>query len=162
VGHARVHHEPRRREGRLAGEEEVEEEAWLSIKISVFGGEIPRTAPHLLDEKHAQQAQNVKIQSGALKAYKLPLTFSPVKAAVTSLFRMVQGASEFWLLWSEDVNAVPGPIANDSANRVYYTGQATPRKTNYVLATNSGATTECPFDYLELGVPRRPPLRRWP
>lgn len=125
-----------------------------SINIPVFSGEIPRTAPHDLDEKHAQQAQNVKIQSGALKAYKQPLAvFSPVKAAVTSMFRMLQAGTEFWLLWSEDVNAVPGPIANDATNRVYYTGQATPRKTNYVLATNSGATTECPNDYLELGVP---------
>lgn len=125
-----------------------------SIYIPTFGGEIPRADDHLLDPKHAQQAQNVKLGSGALQTYRQPLAvFTPVKAAVTSMFRIVQAGLDYWLLWAEDVNAVPGPIANDATNRVYYTGQSTPRKTNYVLATNGGLTTECPNDYLELGVP---------
>jgi hypothetical protein len=125
-----------------------------AIKINAFGGEVPRLADHLLTDQQAQIAQNVKIGSGALKAWKKPLTvFSPVRTGVASFYRMVHPTGDVWLTWTEDVNAVPGAIANDTDYKVYYTGQATPRKTNYALATNTGTTTECPFDYLELGVP---------
>lgn len=126
-----------------------------TIKIGKFGGEVPRLADHLLDPSQAQLAQNVKVVSGALRAWKKPATvFSPVRANVKSFYRMLHtDGTERWLTFIEDVNVVPGAVANDSDTRVYYTGQATPRKTNYALATNNGTVTECPFDYLELGVP---------
>lgn len=126
-----------------------------SIKIMYFGGEVPVRAAHLLAEKHAAQAQNVRLSGGSARAWAKPYAvYTPVKANVASMFRMAATAiGDVWLTWTEDVNAVPGPIANDTDHKVYYTGQATPRKTNYSLATNAGAATDFPFDYLELGVP---------
>lgn len=125
-----------------------------AIQLAKFSGEIPRLEANALDIQHAQKAENVKLTSDGMRGYMQEfLAFTPQRLAVRSFFRIVQAGVEYWLTSANDVNWAPAAIANDTLNRVYYTGEATPRKTSYILATNTGGTTECPFDYLELGVP---------
>lgn len=129
------------------------------LKIEGFSGSIPRTGSRLLPDNHAQFAQNAKITSGELRAWGKPLTiFTPLKANAISMYRLPFGGIDYWLTWTTDVNALPGPIAGDAMARTYYTGDTTgslagPKKTNYALATNTGVGGDMPLDFLEMGIP---------
>jgi len=130
------------------------------LKIEGFGGVIPRLGARLLPNNGAQIAQNAKLFSGELRSwFQATLINTPTKGGnLQSMFRMYTtgtGAADFWLSWTDDVDAVRGPIAGDTAFKIYYTGDSTgiggPKKTNLVLSTASG--TDYPHDYLEMGVP---------
>ena len=43
-----------------------------------------------------------------------------------------------WLEFTVDVDVVPGPVADTTDFRVYYTGDGVPKKTNWAAATTSG------------------------
>jgi hypothetical protein len=63
-------------------------------------------------------------------------------------------ATEAWLEWGTDVDVVPGPVADTTDFRVYYTDGVIPKKTNWALATTSGTGTKpFPDAYYNLGVP---------
>lgn len=129
---------------------------WGEVRAKVEGlsGIIPRTADTLLSSRHAQVAQNIKLTSGDGRPWMKPLVvFDPTKAAVKSFYKMIYSGVDYWLTFTVDANVVPGAIAGDTASKVYYTGEATPRKTNWALATTSGAVTEGVVAYYELGVP---------
>ena len=127
------------------------------FKVDSFGGVIPRLGPRLLPNNGAQVAENVKLFSGELRSWKkTTLINTPTKGGdLQSMFRMYSTSSDYWLAWADDVDAVRGPIAGDTAFKLYYTGDSTgtggPKKTNLALATTGG--TDYPHDYLEMGVP---------
>jgi len=131
------------------------------FKVSNFGGVVPRLGARLLPNESAQTAQNVKLFSGELRSWFRPLLINtPTKGgALQSMYRIYSTSSDYWLTWTDDVDVVKGPIAGDTAFKIYYTGDTTtssnsvagPRKTNLALATSGG--TDYPHDYLELGVP---------
>jgi hypothetical protein len=131
-------------------------------KIEGFSGSIPRTGARLLPDNHGQFAQNAKITSGELRAWGKPLTvYTPVKQNVISMFRMNNAGIDYWFTWPTDVNCITGPIAGDTTNKIYYTGDTTgslagPKKSNYILGTNTGAAADMPFDFLEMGFPVPP------
>jgi hypothetical protein len=56
------------------------------------------------------------------------------------------------MLWNTEVDVAPGPIADVSEARIYYTGDGTPKKTNWAMAT--GGAEPYPSTYLEMGVPK--------
>ena len=124
-----------------------------NVKISAFTGIAPRTGPSLLQANQAQVANNVKLQSGEIRAWRKPVfTFQPVNSAVSTIYKHVGAAGvSQWLEWTTDVDVVASPIADTTDYRLYYTGQGTPKKTNYALASSgSGAK---PQSYLEMGIP---------
>lgn len=131
------------------------------FKISNFGGVVPRLGPRLLPANGAQIAKNVKLFSGELRSWqKTTAVNTPTKGgALKSMYRMYDTASNYWLAWTDDVDAVKGPIAGDTSFKLYYTGDTTtatnsaagPRKTSLALAKTGG--TDYPHDYLEMGVP---------
>jgi hypothetical protein len=127
------------------------------IALKEFSGIAPRVGPTNLAPNQAQKARNVKLQSGELRPWRRPLfTYAPSGSVTGTIYKMVNpssGASR-WLEFSGDVNVVAGPIADVSEVRVYYTGDTTPRKTNWALATSNGAGTKpFPNAYLQMGVP---------
>jgi hypothetical protein len=138
------------------------------FKVNNFGGVIPRLGSRLLPKEGAQTAQNVKLFSGELSSWlRTTLVNTPTKGgSLKSMFRMYSTSTDYWLAWTDDVDVVKGPIAGDTAFKIYYTGDTTtatnsaagPRKTNLALATTGG--TDYPHDYLEMGVPApgSPPL----
>lgn len=131
------------------------------FKITQFGGVVPRIGSRLLPDNSAQIAQNVKLFSGELTSWhKLSSVNTPTKGGnLASMYRMYDTSSDYWLSWTDDVDVVRGPVAGDSAFRIYYSGDTTtasnsaagPRKTNLALAKTGG--TDYPHDYLEMGVP---------
>lgn len=107
-------------------------------------------------------AQNLKLYSGELRPWLKPLlSYTPTKpGTLKSMYRMyTTNSSSVWNTWVDDVDAVRGPIAGDTAFKLYYSGDlstaagpAGPRKTNLALSTG-GTGSNYPNDYLEMGVP---------
>src|SRR5665811_83781 len=140
----------------------------VGFKVQSFSGVIPKMESRLLPENAAQIAVNVKLFSGGLRSWLKAVTVNtPSKGGnLQSCYRMYSTATiatststEAWLAWPADVDVVRGPIAGDTAFKLYFTGDTTtatnaapgPRKTNLALATTGG--TDFPHDWLELGVP---------
>ena len=127
------------------------------IKLENFSGIIPRTGPTQLPDNAAQIARNVRVTSLELQSWKEKVkVFQCTTPEVQSIYRLYNettGQSR-WLEWATDVNVVKGPIADDTDFRIYYTGDGAPKKTNWALATTSGAgTAPFPDAWLYLGVP---------
>jgi hypothetical protein len=126
------------------------------IKVESFSGIVPRTGPTRLDATQAQVANNVKLQSRELRSWSLPvLEYAPVTPAIQTIYYIDSpSGTKYWLEWATDVDMVPGPVADVSEFRYYYTGDGAPKKTNYALATTSGAGTRpFPDAWLYMGVP---------
>ena len=126
------------------------------IKLEDFSGIVPRTGPTRLDPSQAQIAFNTKLQSKEIRAWSSPvLNYTPATSNVQTIYRIDSPSGDkFWLEWATDVDMVPGPVADVSEFRYYYTGDGAPKKTNYALATTSGVGTKpYPNSWLYLGVP---------
>jgi hypothetical protein len=126
------------------------------LKIDNFSGTVPRTGPTQLEGNQAQTASNVKLQSRELRSWRKPtIVEAPVTPGVQTIYKLEGpgGASE-WLTWASDVDIVPGPVADISDYRIYYTGDGAPKKTNWDLATTGGTGTDpFPDSWLYMGVP---------
>jgi len=127
------------------------------LKIDGFSGLSPRTGPTNLAPNQAQVANNVKLQSGEIRPWRNPLlTYTPGLSDVKTIYKLENTtlATEAWLEWGTDVDVVPGPVADTTDFRVYYTDGVIPKKTNWALATTSGTGTKpFPDAYYNLGVP---------
>lgn len=128
-----------------------------NIRLDSFSGISPRTGPADLAPNQAQVAKNTKLQSGDIRPWRKPLlAYTPGLGDVRTIYRMLNPSTSAtaWLEWGTDVNVVSGPVADTSEVRVYYTGDSTPRKTNWNLATTSGTGSKpFPNAYLQMGVP---------
>jgi hypothetical protein len=126
------------------------------IKVEDFSGTVPRTGPTQIEANQAQLARNVKLQSRELRSWSLPvLEYTPTTPDVETIYRIDSPSGEkYWLEWATEVDVVQGPVADVSEFRYYYTGDGLPKKTNYALATTSGAGTRpYPDAWLYMGVP---------
>lgn len=93
----------------------------MTIRLSGFQGEFPKTSPRLLPDQAAQVAENVRLEDGALIPYLAPLAAHTFGSSVLSIY--LNGAS--WLGWAAaGVRAAPGPIADD---RLYVFGDGAPK-----------------------------------
>lgn len=120
------------------------------------GGLVPRTDKRLLRDDQAQIAQNAIITSGALMPLRdyLDLYTSAKSGSLLSAHRLTAAnGSDVWLAWTADVDAVRAPLANNSSQRVYYTGDGEPRVTDLANAT-SGSDNRYPDACYALGIPR--------
>lgn len=125
-----------------------------ATKIEKFFGEAPKIASELIPDTVAQVAVNVRLSSGDL----VPFYQSTLKTALTksgvikTIYPMDDGSGGFkWLHWTTDVDVARAPLAGDTTQRIYYTGDSEPRVTNYTLAT--GGAGDYPQAYYTLGLP---------
>lgn len=123
------------------------------LKIQGFDGARPRVSSTMLGENQATQADNVKLYSGELRYWRGPsLDYNPALAPVIrSIFKIYRNTSSAWFISTNDVDLVLGPLADTTEIRMYYTGDGTPRKTNWTMMTSGAAPY--PSDYMPMGVP---------
>ena len=126
------------------------------FKLNTFGGLAPRVSPRLLADNIAQTATDVNLESGRLVPVKNNSTINPSNGVTTlssstrqSIFKYTD-SPERWLQFAEDVNVVPGPIAGDTNNTVYWSGQAFPRMGRSDIIT---AGVPYPNSFYRLGIP---------
>lgn len=119
-----------------------------------FSGIRPRFDDRLLPEGNAQVAENILTERGGVR----PMTgtaevFALSKTSVQSIYRFGQtldDEDQYWFHWTTDVNVVKGPIANDTEERTYWTGDGVPK---YATAAISTAGADLPSGSRPLGVP---------
>jgi hypothetical protein len=119
----------------------------------------PKLSARLLPEGSAITATNCRLDSGDLVPIRgLADITSTVETAGTenSLYKYdTVGGVDQWLRWDEDVDVVRSPIAGNTYNRVYFTGDSVdnmkPRVTKNSVAIGSG--TVYPSVSYRLGLP---------
>ena len=123
----------------------------MKLTLGNFTGIAPRFSPKLLPANGAQTAENVRLESGEIRAVGTPAALTaPVVAAARSVYAL--GAPNFkYLTWATDVDVARSPLA-DVENRIYYTGDGKPKKTFLTLAT-AGPGPYPGTGWLYLGVP---------
>lgn len=124
------------------------------LKVASFSGIAPIIGARKLPENMAQVAENVRLDSGEIDPWKQPksqgIATKSAQGEILSLHRMVDANGvDIWLNWTKDVDAVRGPIAGDTTQRTYFTGDNEPRVTNLTLATSGN---DYPFASFKLGV----------
>lgn len=122
------------------------------LVVENFDGIIPRTEPHQLGDNQAQVAQNAKLYASDLRPWRGTAQDILVTARTNALtiYKLYNyaGAST-WLQFLNDVDVALSPTVDTGDVRFYYTGDGSPRKSNYALAQG----TNPPHAYYEMGVP---------
>lgn len=126
------------------------------VRITVFGGEAPKFNSRLLPDPYAKTATNTKLWDGTLKPWKdATAVVTPTKVGTKlSIYRFGQAVAneaQYWFHWTTDVDVVRGPIAGDTSERTYYTGDGVPKVTDNSIALAAG--TDYPMASYNLGVP---------
>ena len=126
------------------------------FKLIRFGGIAPRYSPRLLKDTLATTATDVNLESGRLVPITDNSTTNPSSGVSTLASTTKNGiykytdSPERWLQFDEDVDVVRGPIAGDTNDTIYWSGQSFPRmgRSSVIL---SGAPY--PTGFYRLGIP---------
>ena len=126
------------------------------IKLNTFKGKAPRISPRLLAENLAQTATDVNLETGRLVPITDNSTTNPSSGVSTlantskqSIFKYTD-SPERWIQFDEDVDVVRGPIAGDTNDTIYWSGQAFPRMGRSDIILGSAPY---PDAFYRLGVP---------
>jgi len=130
----------------------------LPIVLTPFAGELPGVEPHLLEKTRAQLARNCDLLTGALAPIKNDLfVVTPSKVGTKkAIYRWANTPGQndgYWFHWTTEVNVVRGPIAGDTEERTYFTGDGGYPKMTYAGIATSGGGTDYPTNSYRLGVP---------
>ena len=126
------------------------------LTVQNFGGEIPRTSDTMLEQNDATLASNVRLYSGELRTWNGPVAqVADIEAAAETIYRFENPSTEdaIWLSWNADVAVQRSSLDDTTDFRLYYTGDGTPKKTNWSMAGDDTAGGVYPGMYLEMGVP---------
>lgn len=123
------------------------------INVNRFLGIAPKIAAHLLSNDQAQLARNTRPWSGALRPLLGLATGTALAKTTGTIQTLHRYAVGNWLAWTEDVNAVLAPIANDTLEKLYFTGTDKPRVTTNVLWDDGAPGTSVPPASWILGIP---------
>ena len=125
------------------------------IKISPFGGLLPKIGSRLLPPSAATKANNLKLQSGELRPLRKPfLTNFPNKPqpAVSVFLARNSTNQSAWFSWPIDVDVVRAPFNIDVESRFYWTGDGAPKFATYSKSV-TGGLNNYPSSAFDLGIP---------
>lgn len=123
------------------------------IHIDRFLGIAPKVGDTALNPRQAQRALNAKLWSAKLRAMNgMAVSAALAKTGDIKTIYLYNDQTD-WLAWTQDVNAVPGPIAGDTLEKVYFTGTDKPRVTNNDIFEDNAVGTFRPPDSYILGIP---------
>jgi len=128
------------------------------LQIQNFDGEYPRTGATFLPPSGATEARNVRLYSGELRTWNGPTHITvgvTVIPGAQTLYRFENPETQaaLWMTWDTDVDVQRGALNDTDDFRLYYTGDGTPKKTNWALAGDNTAGGVYPGEFLEMGVP---------
>lgn len=122
------------------------------FKLNTFNGIAPLIEPRLLRNEVGVTCENVNLQHGNLTALHLNSTHATLNASsITSHYQYKFGGTTYNLEFDDDVDPVPGPIADDAFDRLYWTGQTFPRMASSTQITTGGSGAY-PRSSFRLGV----------
>jgi hypothetical protein len=126
----------------------------MKIEIVGFSGKRPRVSARLLNSNDAQIAKNCDLRSGEVKPLK---TNSSVAATFTNgtIKTLHYFANQYWFGWTDIVKVARGPVAGDTSERTYWTGDSADGgkpKMGYSAFSVTGGPPY-PAAYYRLGIP---------
>jgi hypothetical protein len=126
------------------------------VKITNFLGKAPKISPELLPNTAAQVAENCKLYSGDLIPYPQPVVVANTgrTGTIKTLYALrdpTNPSEPKWLSWTTDVDIAVASSNMQDEQRFYYSGDGTPKVSNYDLATTGAAPY--PVSYYDLGLP---------
>ena len=122
------------------------------FKLNTFNGIAPIIEPRLLRNEVGVTCQNANLQSGNLRPlFNNSENNTLVGNNITSYYRYKFGGTTYNLEFADDVNVVPGAIADDAFDRLYWTGQTFPRMASSTQLT-SGGSGAYPRSSFRLGI----------
>ena len=122
------------------------------FKLNTFNGIAPLIEPRLLRNEVGVTCQNANLQSGNLRPlFNNTENNTLVGNNITSYYRYKFGGTTYNLEFADDVDPVPGPIADDAFDRLYWTGQTFPRMASSTQITTGGSGA-FPRSSFRLGV----------
>ena len=126
-----------------------------AIKIDKFLGESPKVSSEQLPDTAAQTAYNVKISSGDLVPYRVPVVADNTERTVEA--QTIYGVRDpstnalDFLSWTTDVDIVTASDSSDDEGRIYFTGDGVPKVTTHSKATTG--SEPYPVASFDLGLP---------
>lgn len=123
-----------------------------AIRITLFGGIVPRLADRGLPDNAAQYALNAKLFSGELRSWNTLRSLadsSQAAGATRKVFHYRHLGNDRYMTFAVDADAVKAPLLNETLGRIYYTDNTGPHIT-------TGARLEAAQPPFKLGVP--PPV----
>lgn len=113
-----------------------------AVHIKAFRGQVPRISERLLKPNNAATALNCKITAGSLDPLSgIGRVYDATRMVETIYrYRAFSGGAfaDNWLTWSDHVDVVPSPNANDPYGRIYFSSEVfEPRMSSYALAVSS-------------------------
>jgi len=129
------------------------------VKIISFLGKAPKISPELLPNTAAQIATNCKLYSGDLLPYPQPVVVANTSrpGAIKTLYALRNPSNPNdlkWLSWTTNVDIAVASTNLQDEQRFYYTGDGSPKISNYELATTG--SPPYPIGYYDLGLPVPP------
>lgn len=125
-----------------------------TLRLKQFRGERPLNHPTLLGDTESQTANNIRLETGAIRPLR-GLTTIQAQTETGTVVSLYRYTPSVWLEWNVDVDAVSSPIANDAYDRVYYTGDSYPKFSVNSIITTGGAPY--PANSYRLGIPAPTP-----
>jgi len=128
-----------------------------AIRITNFLGIAPKIASELLPDTAAQIAENVNLFSGNLISYTEPKAVSGtiVSGGAKTIYplRDPSTGDPVWLSWTDNIDIAIAASNEDGSQRFYYTGDGSPKVSDYELATDGSAPYPVANGYYDLGLP---------
>ena len=115
----------------------------MKLIYNRFLGEMPLVDPMLLQPNNATRAWNTRLERGSIECLHEPRFYRESRKPRDQLslyrFAPVPGDPESgWMFtWDRHVDCVPGPVAGNTQNLTYWTGEDFPRYTDNSIATGS-------------------------
>lgn len=124
-----------------------------AIRLTNFGGIIPRTSQRLIPDNAAQIAVNCNLSSGELVPHNTPKQIGSVanNGPLQTLFRAYEGGDYAWFSWDTVVYVVKAPLYGTA--KWCCTGDGEPRITN-MYAAKLGGGNGYPNTMYTLGTPK--------
>lgn len=109
----------------------------FALRMTGFAGTVPRLNKRMLAPRQARVAMNCILTGGDLRALNAPrAVVATLVENALSVFRMEKDGGDLWLSWDRDVDVARGPVAADTEQRIYWTGDGEPRCSNYAGASS--------------------------
>lgn len=100
------------------------------ILITKFSGMAPSISPKLLPEGFGTEVKNLDTRFGDFRPFFTPATVESATAGAT-LYRFATNST--FITNANDVDYARGPLASDTTERTYYTGDGAPKVTDTSL-----------------------------
>lgn len=118
-----------------------------SIRVTLFGGIIPRLSDRGLPDNAAQFALNAKLYSGELRAWNTLKELGTLSISnAKTVFHYFHGGSDRYLAFDVYTNVVKAPLVNETLGRLYWTNQ----NGAFINTTTRIVAAQPPY---KLGVP---------